>query len=229
MLPFRTIALCFSITAVSGNLSELTHGACSENIMRLSEEDGEVVFPNATSDGWVCAWHIDSSRQLEAIEFNTTLAELAMGDTLEFYTNFAEAQRGRAVGVFGESTTYYTSGSGSASGSGRRLQASDMGSGGGGGSSSGVESSQDVPALMTLTGSNEALIVLRAAPNSKTRLRLHYHCRVLPGLQIFSWHVTPKRLSLWMGVWSICLCVCCGSAGWLLKSRRNHMQGAEPA
>ena len=75
-----------------------------------------------------------------------------------------------------------------------------------------------VPPLMILTGSREALLRLDATVVT-TRLRVHWSCRRRRGM--LSLRISPTWLTLWLGVWTVCVCMCCVSTCWLLRQRRQ--------
>ena len=75
-----------------------------------------------------------------------------------------------------------------------------------------------VPPSLALTGSNEAVVVITAT-HRDTRLRINYECKSA-GIQLLgSLRISPSWLTLWLGVWFLCLCACCFSTCWVVRQQ----------
>lgn len=77
-----------------------------------------------------------------------------------------------------------------------------------------------IPSSLVMTGSDEAVVRL-SGMSPRTRLTLHYHCTIEAGVQLLSLRISPLWLTLWMGVWSVCLVACCTSSFWMFRARRG--------
>ena len=81
------------------------------------------------------------------------------------------------------------------------------------------DTTREISEYMVMTGTDQASIVLKA-DSPGTRLRIHYRCLVDDDM-LFSLHISPLWLALWMGVWMLLISMCCASTCWIIRHRRG--------
>ena len=72
---------------------------CSERVVGLTALEGEIVFHGNETDA-DCQWYIFPDKKLSGIEFNTSTAVFASGDSLTFYTTLDSVLTSQYVGRF---------------------------------------------------------------------------------------------------------------------------------
>ena len=167
---------------------------CSDSAIHLETLSGTILFPTTLDDGRVaCIWHVDPRLRLTAINFNTSVSELGPGDNVAFYTSIQDARRGAAVGSF----------------TGERLPAG-----------SARRREQSIPELMTLTSSDEAVIVMHpAAPSSHPHLRIDYSCEEVSGMGSLNLRLSSSWFAIFLVVWGICTCMSFSGACTRMRNR----------
>ena len=174
------------------SLLPAVHGVCDPDSAKVLQNlEGVIKFKWANASvATNCRWHLYPNRRLRGIQFNTTI-RFGAGDSLLFYGT-RDVRPGQYIGRFGLSNP--------------------------------------LPASMVLTGTDEATIIIEESQMAfvtsagesyrvGTEFELRYRC-IVQDYSLFSMHVSPLWLAVWVGMWMLFISLCCASTSWVIRYRR---------